>query len=266
MRSTQPPFEYLITSSEPALESFQLARLAQAANFRKELRQVMGDWIEAEAEARLARWILDCRRAQSSDCSPGGSHGAEPVISGTLENEILPPTDALSFVPRASPALHAPLGQAESRAETSAFGARLPRQNRPERRRTDAPLLAAPLFPEDAAAATNSHDSDARPAKKRKTARNAGAPPSGAAIASLFPETPLEPLRSDRANRDWCAAPRASGCVRDPSPSRMQSKILRADAASVGIAGLHRALHTAGPVRANFRQLVLYRHGRANRR
>jgi hypothetical protein len=259
MRSAQPPFEYLITSSEAALESFHLARLNQAANFRKELRQVMGDWIEAEAEARLARWILDCRRAQSPDTSQAASPFTEPAISGTLENDIFPPADALSFVSRSSPPLQPPSGNPESQAETIAFWTPVPHQNRPPRGKKDVQLLATPLFPEVASDA-------ARLGKKSKAATNARAPQSNAATAPLFPETAFETLRSESGNRDLRAAPHPFGSVRDPSTFQTQSIILRKDAPSFGIAGLHRSLRTAGPIRAPFQQLSLYRRGRRNTR
>lgn len=259
MRSAQPPFEYLITSSEAALESFHLARLNQAANFRKELRQVMGDWIEAEAEARLARWILDCRRAQPPDTSPDASPFTEPAISGTLENDIFPPADALSFVSQPSPPLQAPSGNGESRPATSAFCARAPRRNRLAHGGNDTQLLTTPLFPKDAAAAPRS-------SKKRKAATNARAPQSDAAVAPLFPEPPFEPSRSESGNRDLHAAEHRFGSVRDPSTFQTQSIILRQDAPSFGIAGLHRSLRTARPIRAPFQQLSLYRRGRRSTR
>ena len=69
------PLEYLVTSSEAALETFELARLNKSANLRKELRDVVEEWIEAEIQSRLARWILDCRRSQAgrSDADPSGA-------------------------------------------------------------------------------------------------------------------------------------------------------------------------------------------------
>jgi hypothetical protein len=71
MASAQPPFEYLISSSEESLESFELSRLSHVANLRKELRTVLDEFVEAEIEARIARWILEGRRAQDHDTDHG---------------------------------------------------------------------------------------------------------------------------------------------------------------------------------------------------
>ncbi len=67
MASAQPPLEYLISSSEESLESFELSRLSHVANLRKELRMVLDEFVEAEIQARIARWILEGRRAQDHD-------------------------------------------------------------------------------------------------------------------------------------------------------------------------------------------------------
>ena len=63
MRSPQPPLEYLITCSQSSLEGFELARLGQVAQLRAELRSLHEEWIEAEIAARLARFLLEGRRA-----------------------------------------------------------------------------------------------------------------------------------------------------------------------------------------------------------
>ena len=62
MPECQSPLEYLITSSRSSLEGFELARLNRAANLKKELRQILEEWVQTEADARLARWVLECRR------------------------------------------------------------------------------------------------------------------------------------------------------------------------------------------------------------
>lgn len=71
MRSSQPPLEYLMTCSQSSLEGFELARLDQVSHLRVEIRNLHEQWIEAEVAARLARFLLDGRRAgpQSEDDS-----------------------------------------------------------------------------------------------------------------------------------------------------------------------------------------------------
>jgi|GEM_PF-4643271 len=62
----QPPLQYLITSSQAGLESFVLSRQGQVANLRREVLEVVEEWIEAETQSRAARWILECRRSQNA--------------------------------------------------------------------------------------------------------------------------------------------------------------------------------------------------------
>lgn len=88
MRSDQPSFEFLVTSSETSLESFELARLNAIANLRKELRQIVDEWIEAEVQARIARWILERRRPESE---PSSALSPSPAQSETISPSTLPP-------------------------------------------------------------------------------------------------------------------------------------------------------------------------------
>jgi hypothetical protein len=65
MGVTRPPLEYLATCSKVALESFELSRLGEASNLRKEVQQILQGWIDTEVDARLARWILDTKQSQA---------------------------------------------------------------------------------------------------------------------------------------------------------------------------------------------------------
>lgn len=67
MGSAHLPMNYLIASSSTSLESFELSRLNAVANFRKELRQIVDDWVQAEVEARIAHWVLEHRRSNTRD-------------------------------------------------------------------------------------------------------------------------------------------------------------------------------------------------------
>jgi hypothetical protein len=79
MGSAHPPLEYLVTSSNTSLESFELSRLNAVANLRKEIRQVVDDWVEAEIEARIARWVLERRRTDTADQQPDVPQLSEPA-------------------------------------------------------------------------------------------------------------------------------------------------------------------------------------------
>lgn len=91
MSSAHPPLEHLLTSSIVSLESFELSRLNAVANLRKEFRQVIDEWIEAEIEARLSRWILNRRReaeATSQPSAPPLSEQSAQALPAGAANEI----------------------------------------------------------------------------------------------------------------------------------------------------------------------------------
>jgi hypothetical protein len=64
-KATQPPFEYLASASQTCLEGFELARLNQISAIRSEIQSAIEDWVSAEADARLARWLIERRRSSS---------------------------------------------------------------------------------------------------------------------------------------------------------------------------------------------------------
>ena len=66
MGATRPPLDYLATCSQMSLESVELSRLNLASNLRKEFQEILDEWIESEVDARLARSILEWRRAQDA--------------------------------------------------------------------------------------------------------------------------------------------------------------------------------------------------------
>ncbi len=63
MRSPQPSLALLATFSENSLEGFELARLDEIAQLRREVQEIHEEWIEAEVAARLARLLLEGGRA-----------------------------------------------------------------------------------------------------------------------------------------------------------------------------------------------------------
>ena len=58
---TQPPWEFLLSASKNSLQSYELTRLAHAANLRKEMTALMDQWLEENAAAMLARWLMEQR-------------------------------------------------------------------------------------------------------------------------------------------------------------------------------------------------------------
>jgi hypothetical protein len=90
MSDTQPPLEYLVESSQASLESFELSRLNRASNLRKELCQVADEWVQAEVSFRLARWILDRKRAETFSPDSSRSRIPELVPCDQLTLDLFP--------------------------------------------------------------------------------------------------------------------------------------------------------------------------------
>jgi hypothetical protein len=101
MITAQPPLEYLITSSQAGLESFEHSRLWRSGNLLKELRDLFEECIEAETQARLARWILECRRNHDaggySDRNLKSPAPDFPLAAAAIENCTLPLFDEAPY-------------------------------------------------------------------------------------------------------------------------------------------------------------------------
>lgn len=58
-QKAQPPWEFLLSASRISLQSYELSRLSHAANLRKEIGALLDLWLEENACAMLARWLLE---------------------------------------------------------------------------------------------------------------------------------------------------------------------------------------------------------------
>jgi hypothetical protein len=56
--------KYLAETSGNGLQEFELSRLNRAANVAKELQEVVEELVEAEAQAHLARLLIEWRKVQ----------------------------------------------------------------------------------------------------------------------------------------------------------------------------------------------------------
>ncbi|MGH9730571.1 MAG: hypothetical protein ACRD4A_02645 [Candidatus Acidiferrales bacterium] len=66
MKTTKSMLDYLAGCSQISLESFELARLNDLANLRKQMVDVIDEWVETDIQARIAEWILLHRRHENS--------------------------------------------------------------------------------------------------------------------------------------------------------------------------------------------------------
>jgi hypothetical protein len=92
-RSTQPPWEFLLSASRNSLQSFELSRLDHAANLRKEISALIDQWMEENAAALLARWLMEQRErsARVPDmlaAAESGKNGAHSVSDNFLADRV----------------------------------------------------------------------------------------------------------------------------------------------------------------------------------
>ncbi|HEV2287505.1 MAG TPA: hypothetical protein VGR81_00970 [Candidatus Acidoferrales bacterium] len=66
MKTTKPMLEYLATCSNRTLEAFELARLNERANLRKQMIEILDEWVELHVQTRIANWILARQRERAS--------------------------------------------------------------------------------------------------------------------------------------------------------------------------------------------------------
>jgi hypothetical protein len=55
---TQPNWDFLLSASRSSLQSYELNRLSHAANLRKEIGNLMDQWLEDHSDAAVARLLL----------------------------------------------------------------------------------------------------------------------------------------------------------------------------------------------------------------
>jgi hypothetical protein len=97
-RSTQPPWEFLLSASKNSLQSFELSRLSHAANIRKEIGALLDQWMDDYTNATLARLLLQERErsAREPDLRPSReSRGsaAHSVSDNFLADRTVPLTE-----------------------------------------------------------------------------------------------------------------------------------------------------------------------------
>lgn len=93
---TQPPWEFLLSASRTSLQSYELTRLSHAANLRKEIGILLDQWLDENAFAMLARWLMEQRERSSfrgaNDSSPPGHQPSPHSVSDNFfADQALPP-------------------------------------------------------------------------------------------------------------------------------------------------------------------------------
>lgn len=81
----QPPWDFLLTASRISLQSYELSRLSHAANLRKEIGNLLDQWLDENACAMLARWLLE-QRERSSTCAATAEPGSQASAHSVSDN------------------------------------------------------------------------------------------------------------------------------------------------------------------------------------
>ena len=83
---TQPPWEFLLSASSSSLQSYELSRLNHAANLRKEITQLLDSWLEENASALLARWLMRQREHPVVEEAAKNGDGCGKTVRAVSDN------------------------------------------------------------------------------------------------------------------------------------------------------------------------------------
>ena len=99
---TQPPWEFLLTASRNTLQSYELSRLAHASNLRKEISSLLDQWLDENANAMVARWLIEQReRSVRAAAAAEAATEPQPTVCLLRRTAILCP---ITFWPSVSSA------------------------------------------------------------------------------------------------------------------------------------------------------------------
>lgn len=92
---TEPPWEFFLSASRTSLQSYELSRLSHAANLRKEISALLGQWVEENACAMLARWLIEHRERpprpsehSGGDLFSATGHSAPASVPGSVPHSV----------------------------------------------------------------------------------------------------------------------------------------------------------------------------------
>src|ERR1700693_1792719 len=89
IHKTQPPWEFLLSASRNSLQSYELSRLSHAANLRKEISALLDQWLEENASAMLARWLMEQRERPSQVLEPASTGEPSPKCGHAVSDNFL---------------------------------------------------------------------------------------------------------------------------------------------------------------------------------
>ncbi len=98
----QPPWEFLLAASRNSLQSFELSRLSHAANLRKEIGALLDEWLDENACAMLARWLIEKHERPLRDTKPAPADESLPPHGHAVSDNVFAKGDAAPPVNRGS--------------------------------------------------------------------------------------------------------------------------------------------------------------------
>lgn len=78
MKTTKMMLEYIASCSKASLQSFELARLNDRANLRKQMIEILDQLIEVDVQSRIAEWVLVQRQREEQMHDQGGAMRRPP--------------------------------------------------------------------------------------------------------------------------------------------------------------------------------------------
>ena len=88
--AAQPPWEFLLSASRNSLQSYELTRLSHAANLRKEIGALLDQWLDENASAMVARWLME-QRERPAPIAAEHSDADSPARNGhSVSDNFLP--------------------------------------------------------------------------------------------------------------------------------------------------------------------------------
>lgn len=97
-KTQQPPWEFLLAASRNSLQSYELSRLSHAANLRKEIGTLLDEWLEENACAMVARWLIEKRGRSLRDTKPAPVDEGLPPHAHSVSDNFFAARDAAPAV------------------------------------------------------------------------------------------------------------------------------------------------------------------------
>jgi hypothetical protein len=94
------PWEFLLSASRTTLQSYELSRLSHAANLRKEILELLDQYMEERTSALLARWLIEQRERSVMATENTVTEQAAGSNGHSASDNVLPQCAPLPRTPR----------------------------------------------------------------------------------------------------------------------------------------------------------------------